>query len=59
MAKRAHAKTVEVNSSHVAHMSHPKETARLIEDAAALVQNQVRDEIAGSGAILGVERREE
>jgi pimeloyl-ACP methyl ester carboxylesterase len=34
MAKRAHATTVEVNSSHVAYMSHPKETARLIEDAA-------------------------
>src|SRR5271165_3188645 len=26
MAKRAHATTVEVNSSHVAYMSHPKET---------------------------------
>ena len=35
MAKRAHAKTVEVNASHVAYMSHPKETARLIEEAAA------------------------
>jgi pimeloyl-ACP methyl ester carboxylesterase len=35
MAKRAHATTVEVNSSHVAYMSHPKETAKLIEDAAA------------------------
>ena len=34
MAKRAHAKTVEVNASHVAYMSHPKETARLIEEAA-------------------------
>jgi pimeloyl-ACP methyl ester carboxylesterase len=34
MAKRAHAKTVEVNSSHVAYMSHPKETAKLIEEAA-------------------------
>jgi pimeloyl-ACP methyl ester carboxylesterase len=34
MAKRANAKTVEVNSSHVAYMSHPKETAKLIEDAA-------------------------
>src|SRR5246500_1606211 len=33
MAKRAHAKTVEVNASHVAYMSHPKETAKLIEDA--------------------------
>ncbi len=30
MAKRANAKTVEVNSSHVAYMSHPKETAKLI-----------------------------
>jgi pimeloyl-ACP methyl ester carboxylesterase len=35
MAKRAHATTVEVNSSHVAYMSHPKETAKLIEEATA------------------------
>jgi pimeloyl-ACP methyl ester carboxylesterase len=35
MAKRAKAKTVEVNSSHVAYLSHPKETAKLIEEAAA------------------------
>jgi pimeloyl-ACP methyl ester carboxylesterase len=34
MAKRAKAKTVEVKASHVAYMSHPKETAKLIEDAA-------------------------
>jgi pimeloyl-ACP methyl ester carboxylesterase len=34
MAKRANAKTVEVNSSHVAYMSHPKESAKLIEEAA-------------------------
>src|SRR6202163_2164247 len=34
MAKRAKAKTVEVKASHVAYMSHPKETANLIEDAA-------------------------
>jgi hypothetical protein len=34
MAKRAHAKTVEVNSSHVASMSYPKETAKLTEEAA-------------------------
>jgi len=34
MAKRAKAKTVEVSSSHVAYMSHPKETAKLIEEAA-------------------------
>jgi pimeloyl-ACP methyl ester carboxylesterase len=34
MAKRAHAKTVEVDASHVAYMSHPKETAKLIEEAA-------------------------
>jgi pimeloyl-ACP methyl ester carboxylesterase len=37
MAKRAKAKTVEVNSSHVAYMSHPRETAKLIEEAAASV----------------------
>jgi pimeloyl-ACP methyl ester carboxylesterase len=34
MAKRANARTVEVNASHVAYMSHPKETAKLIEEAA-------------------------
>src|SRR5271157_2032523 len=34
MAKRAKAETVEVNSSHVAYMSHPKESAKLIEEAA-------------------------
>jgi pimeloyl-ACP methyl ester carboxylesterase len=34
MARRAHATTVEVNSSHVAYISHPKETAKLIEQAA-------------------------
>src|SRR5580698_8518135 len=37
MAKRAKAKTVEVNASHVAYMSHPKETAKLIEEAATSV----------------------
>jgi hypothetical protein len=34
MAKRAHATMIEVNSSHAAYISHPKETAKLIEDAA-------------------------
>jgi pimeloyl-ACP methyl ester carboxylesterase len=34
MARRANAKTVEVKSSHVAYMSHPKEAAKLIEEAA-------------------------
>jgi pimeloyl-ACP methyl ester carboxylesterase len=34
MAKRANAKTIEMNASHVAYMSHPKETAKLIEEAA-------------------------
>ncbi len=34
MAKRANATTVEVKASHVAYMSHPRETARLIEEAA-------------------------
>lgn len=38
MAKRMKAKTVEVKSSHVAYMSHPKETAALIEEAATSVQ---------------------
>src|SRR5260370_18784446 len=35
MAKRAKAKTVEVKASHVSYMSYPKETAKLIEEAAA------------------------
>jgi len=35
MAKRAKAKTVKVKASHVVYMSHPKETAKLIEEAAA------------------------
>ena len=35
MAKRANARTVEVNASHVAYISYPKETAKLIEEAAA------------------------
>ena len=34
MAKRARAKTVEVNASHVAYVSHPKETVKLIAEAA-------------------------
>src|ERR1700722_9078297 len=34
MAKRAKAKTVEVKASHVAYMSHAKEAAKLIEEAA-------------------------
>jgi pimeloyl-ACP methyl ester carboxylesterase len=34
MAKRAHAKMVEINSSHVAYVSHPKESVKLIEEAA-------------------------
>jgi len=34
MAKRANAKMIEVNSSHVAYISHPKESAKLIEEAA-------------------------
>src|SRR5271156_2612782 len=35
MARRANAKTVEINgASHVAYMSHPKETVKLIEEAA-------------------------
>ena len=41
MAKRAKAKTVEVKSSHVAYMSHPKETAKLIGDAATSAQINV------------------
>jgi len=37
MAKRAKAKTVEVKASHVAYMSHPKEAAKLIQEAATTV----------------------
>jgi pimeloyl-ACP methyl ester carboxylesterase len=41
MAKRANAKTIEVNSSHVAYISHPTETAKLIEEAAtSTISNQ-------------------
>jgi pimeloyl-ACP methyl ester carboxylesterase len=36
MAKRANAKTIEVKgASHAAYLSHPKETAKLIEEAAS------------------------
>lgn len=38
MAKRMNATTIEVKSSHVAYMSHPKETAKLIQDAATSVR---------------------
>jgi pimeloyl-ACP methyl ester carboxylesterase len=44
MAKRANAKTIEVDSSHVAYISHPKESAKLIEEAA----NSVAAEAATS-----------
>lgn len=37
MAKRAKAKTIEVKASHVAYISHPKESANLIEEAATSV----------------------
>jgi pimeloyl-ACP methyl ester carboxylesterase len=37
MAKRAKAKTVEVKASHVAYISYPKETVKLIEEAATSV----------------------
>jgi hypothetical protein len=40
MAKRANAKTVEVNASHVVYMSHPKETAKLIEEAASSISSK-------------------
>jgi len=38
MAKRANAKAIEVKSSHVAYISRPKETAKLIEEAATSVR---------------------
>jgi hypothetical protein len=34
MTKRAGSTTIELNSSHVAYMSHPAEVAKLIEQAA-------------------------
>jgi pimeloyl-ACP methyl ester carboxylesterase len=40
MAKRANAKTVEVDASHVAYMSRPKETAKLIVEAATSALNK-------------------
>src|SRR5277367_6457270 len=40
MAKRARARTVEVNASHVAYMSYPRETAKLIEEACASATGQ-------------------
>jgi len=48
MAKRANAKTVEVNSSHVAYMSHPKETAELIEEAANSVSGKAATSAPGN-----------
>jgi len=35
MTMRTDAETVEVNASHVAYISHPKETAKLIEEIAS------------------------
>lgn len=35
MTKRARSNTIEINSSHVAYISHPAEVAKLIEQAAA------------------------
>jgi pimeloyl-ACP methyl ester carboxylesterase len=40
MAKRAKAKTVEVNGSHTVYVSHPKEAAKLIEEAATVPASQ-------------------
>jgi pimeloyl-ACP methyl ester carboxylesterase len=40
MAKRANAKTVEVKASHVAYISHPEESARLIVEAAQATLNR-------------------
>src|SRR6202020_3384246 len=40
MAKRARAKTVELSASHVAYMSHPRATAKLIEEAAHAALNR-------------------
>jgi pimeloyl-ACP methyl ester carboxylesterase len=40
MTKRAGSRTIELNSSHVAYISHPDEVAALIEQAAIQVGNQ-------------------
>jgi pimeloyl-ACP methyl ester carboxylesterase len=40
MAKRAGSKVTEVNSSHVAFLSHPEEIAKVIEQAAAASGNR-------------------
>jgi pimeloyl-ACP methyl ester carboxylesterase len=48
MAKRANAKTVEVKSSHVAYMSHAKETAKLIEEAATSVSGKAATSAPGN-----------
>jgi len=40
MTKRAGSTTVEINSSHVAYISHPAEVAKLIEQAATKVSKQ-------------------
>jgi len=40
MTQRAGSKTIEVNSSHVAYMSHPAEVAKLIEQAATHSGNE-------------------
>ena len=45
MAKRSNAKTIEVKSSHVAYMSHPNETAKLIVEAATSIT--VKSGVAG------------
>jgi hypothetical protein len=40
IAKRANAKTIDVNYSHLAHISDPKETIKLVEEATAHPANQ-------------------
>ncbi len=41
MAKRAHAKMVEINASHVAYVSHPKETVKLYRGGCHLSTRQL------------------
>src|SRR6202047_475978 len=48
MAKRANARTVEVNASHVAYMSCPKENAKLIEEAATSVSGKAATSAPGN-----------
>ncbi|KPI06134.1 hypothetical protein OK006_6563 [Actinobacteria bacterium OK006] len=50
MAKRAHAVTVEIHSSHVAPVSHPEAVTDLVEQAAARISGPSTPALAATGA---------